>query len=337
VSVSDFLAELRSRDIHVGIDGDRLRCNAPAGMLTPELREQLRQRKSEILDFLRTAESLTRQQRAIVPMQPRGTRTPVFAVPGHNGDIFAYRDLARHVGDDQPFFGLHPPGLDGNSEPLARVEDFAAYFADQIQAFRPSGPCIIAGYCAGGAVALELAQELARRGTSVSFLALFGCIYPTSYRFLAQMPYWWRRIGLHLQVVAKPASFTERCQYLAARLSARLKSFRALRSPSGTDPLSAMKFRFEHAHGKAVLRYTPQRFSGRVCMFLPYRGWPQSGDDALRWRDAVRGWYSVAPHAEAYYGPDSCDPDRMLVDPDAPAFAELFRRCRDKSSTEVAA
>jgi thioesterase domain-containing protein len=336
MSVSDFLAELRSRDIHVAVDGERLRCNAPTGMLTPDIRDQLRQQKNEILDFLRTAESLTRQQRSIVPMQPHGRRTPVFAVPGHNGDIFAYRDLARHVGDDQPFFGLHPPGLDGNSEPLARVEDFAGYFAEQIQAFRVSGPCIIAGYCAGGGVALELARELVRRGMSVSFLALFGCVYPTSYRFSSHIPYWWRRIGLHLQALAKPSSFSERRQYLVARLSARLKSYRASRSPAGTDPLSAMKFRFEQAHAKAVLRYSPGRFSGRVCLFLPKRGWPYSRDDALIWRHAVRGWYTVVPHAEEYYGPDSCDPDRMLVDPDAPAFAELFRQYRDKYSPEVA-
>ena len=335
MSVSGFLAELRSRDVRLWADGDRLRCDAPAGVLTPDLRDQLRQRKSEILEFLRTAESLTRQQRAIVPMQPRGTRTPVFAVPGHNGDIFAFSDLARQLGEDQPFLGLHPPGLDGNSEPLARAEDIAAYFADQIQAFRPSGPCIIAGYCAGGPEALELARELVRRGVSVSFLALFGCIYPPSYRFLAQLPYWWRRIVLHLRAAAKPSSFAERCRYLAARLSARLKAYRGLRSPAGKDPLSVVKFRFEQAHAKAVLKYSPRPFSGRVCLFLPHRAWLRSGDDALRWRNGALGWRSVAPHTEEYYGPDSCDPDRMLLEPDVLAFAELFRQCRDANQMQT--
>ena len=37
--VPALLAELRSRDIHVWADGDRLRCNAPADVLTPELRD----------------------------------------------------------------------------------------------------------------------------------------------------------------------------------------------------------------------------------------------------------------------------------------------------------
>src|SRR5688500_2882316 len=110
--VPAFLAELRSRDIRIRAEGDRLQLDAPTGALTPELREELRQRKDEILAFLQTAETLARQQRAIVPLQPLGTRAPVFGVGGHNGDIFCYRALAVALGKDQPFFGLQPPGLD---------------------------------------------------------------------------------------------------------------------------------------------------------------------------------------------------------------------------------
>jgi hypothetical protein len=183
LNVPAFLAELHSRDVRLWADGSQLRCNAPAGALTPELRDQLQQRKSEILAFLRNAETVARQQRAIVPMQPNGARIPVFGAGGHNGDIFCYRHLVQHLGQDQPFFGLHPPGLDDNSKPLERIEDLAAYFADQIQSFRPTGPYIIAGYCAGGAVAFELAQQLLKRGAAVSFLAMFSCVYPTLFRF----------------------------------------------------------------------------------------------------------------------------------------------------------
>ena len=98
--VPAFLAELRNRDIQIWADGDRLRCNAPAGVLTPELHDQLQQSKDDILEFLRSAAVLDRQQRAIVPLQPRGSRTPIFGVPGHNGDVFCYRALARQLGDD---------------------------------------------------------------------------------------------------------------------------------------------------------------------------------------------------------------------------------------------
>ena len=337
MTLTAFLAALRSRDIQLRADGERLRCDAPAGVLTSELRDQLRERKGEILEFLRTAESLARQHKAIVPMQPRGTRAAVFAVPGHNGEIFAFRDLARHVGEDQPFFALYPPGLDGQSQPLARAEDFAVYFAEQIAAFQAGKPCIIAGYCAGGAVALELARELGRRGVPVLMLALFGCIYPPSYRFLRQIPYWCKRMALHLRTAMKPSSLVQRGRYLAARLAARARAFRAERSPAGTDPLSLVKFRFEQAHAKAVLRYSPSSYPGRMCLFLPHRAWLRSGDGALFYPDGALGWRSVAPHLEEYYGPDNVNVAGMLNEPDALAFAELFRQARDASGVKAAA
>ncbi len=185
--VSALLEELRSRHVQVWADGDQLRCSAPAGVLTPELRAQLRQRKGDILAFLRSAEAFAQQQRAIVPLQPRGPRVPVFAVPGHSGDVFCYRALAQHLGDDQPFFGLQPPGVDGQSEPLTCVEDLAAYFAAQIRAFRPAGPYVIAGYCAGGTIAFAVARHLLQHGAAISFVALFTSPYPTWYRVLPQL------------------------------------------------------------------------------------------------------------------------------------------------------
>jgi len=182
LSVAAFLAELRNRDMEVWADGDQLRLNAPAGALTPELRDHLQRRKSDILAFLRTAGDLGAQQRAIVPLQPHGTRDPVFAIAGHNGDVFTYRALVQRLGDAQPFFGLEPPGLDGRSEPLTSVEDLAGYFADQITAFRSSGPSVIAGYCAGGTIAFELARQLVARGATVKCVALFAGPWPFWYR-----------------------------------------------------------------------------------------------------------------------------------------------------------
>ena len=66
--------------------------------------------RDALIEFLREAQGLAAQQRAIVPLEAVGTRTPIFAVAGHNGDVFAYRALAQHLGPDQPFFGLQPPG-----------------------------------------------------------------------------------------------------------------------------------------------------------------------------------------------------------------------------------
>ncbi len=327
--VPAFLAELRSRDIQVWADGDRLRCNAPAGVLTPELRDRLQQRKNDILEFLRSAGALAQQPRAIVPLQTRGKRTPVFAVPGHNGDVFCYRALAHHLGDDQPFYGLQPPGIDGDSEPLARVEELAAYFAAQIRAFRPAGPCIIAGFCTGGTIAFELGRHLLQERAAISFLALFGSPYPTAYRVLPQLRqrlvHEVERVIKHTRALAS-ASFGERRLYIAEELRQRKARLSAERS-AALDPVLVLRARLEDITVTAVRRYTPGHFAGRVSLFVPSREWLRSGDEPLRWR-------SVARDTEEYFGPDGCNSDIMLREPHAPAFAELFRQCREKHVME---
>jgi hypothetical protein len=52
-AVYSFLARLRELDIQLSVDGDRLRCNAPAGVITPEIRQKLLERKDAIIGHLR--------------------------------------------------------------------------------------------------------------------------------------------------------------------------------------------------------------------------------------------------------------------------------------------
>jgi len=52
VTIVEFLAYLQSLDVQVFAKGDKLRCNAPQGTLTPELRAQLAERKAELISFL---------------------------------------------------------------------------------------------------------------------------------------------------------------------------------------------------------------------------------------------------------------------------------------------
>jgi amino acid adenylation domain-containing protein len=53
MTAAELVAQLRARDVRLSIDGDRLRCSAPKGVLTGELRDQLAIRKAEILGWLR--------------------------------------------------------------------------------------------------------------------------------------------------------------------------------------------------------------------------------------------------------------------------------------------
>ncbi len=51
-NLNDFLAYLHQLDVHLSIAQGQLSCTAPKGVLTPELREKLKARKAEILEFL---------------------------------------------------------------------------------------------------------------------------------------------------------------------------------------------------------------------------------------------------------------------------------------------
>ena len=87
-------------------------------------------------------------------------------------------------GDDEQGGADEPPV----AVALARLRlELAAYFAAAIRAFQPEGPYVIAGFCAGGTIAFELARQLLRDGARVSGLALFGAPYSPSYRRLPQL------------------------------------------------------------------------------------------------------------------------------------------------------
>ena len=55
VTTGEFLSRMRSLKVELWADGDRLRCNAPKKVLTPELSAELKERKQEILAFLHAA------------------------------------------------------------------------------------------------------------------------------------------------------------------------------------------------------------------------------------------------------------------------------------------
>jgi len=64
--VNDFLTHLATLDIKLKLEGGRLTVNAPPGVLTPALREQLSARKEELL-------ALLHDQAALRPIPRRAT------------------------------------------------------------------------------------------------------------------------------------------------------------------------------------------------------------------------------------------------------------------------
>jgi thioesterase domain-containing protein len=326
------LSELRSRDIYVRGDGDRLRCDAPPGALTPELQDALRQRKEEILDLLRSTRSETGRLRAIVPLQSHGGAPPIFGVPGHNGDVFCYVALAHHLGEDQPFYGLQPPGLDGHGRPLARIEELAAYFEEQIRAFAPQGPFVIAGHCAGCVTAFELGRRLHQAGAAIDSVALFGAPFAGRYRLLpwtldetgVRVRERLERLATHARALASQP-LAGWGAYVRAKL-ALVREQRAAERAATPDRALMLREAVQRATIRAARRYRPSRFGGRLRLFISSHAALLTRDDPLRWR-------AFATDSEVWFGPKDCLRDNMLREPHAKAFAEMYRWTKAPSPT----
>ncbi len=110
--------------------------------------------------------------KSLVPIQTRGDRPPIFLVHGAEGNVLLYKSLARNLGSNQPVYGLQSRGLDGRERIETRIEDMAAHYLKEIKVLQPKGPYFIGGYCLGGTIALEIAQQLRRAGESVALLAM---------------------------------------------------------------------------------------------------------------------------------------------------------------------
>ncbi|MGU3499871.1 type I polyketide synthase [Mycobacterium sp. C31M] len=273
--------------------------------------------------FLRDSLQMNDLQCAIVPLEADGTRTPIFAVGGHNGDVFTFRSLVTQLGPDQPFFGLQPPGLAEGSQPLTRVEDLAFYFAEQIRTFRPAGPIAIAGYCAGGTIAFELARQLVNSGVDVANLILIGSPYYAAYR----RPLAWRtaqardytnRFAAHGRTL-HGMSTAERAGYIGARARRRLTR------EATTDPVLVRRDVVEKSTLEAVRSYVPGPFDGHLDLVIPCESSMRSWIRPLRWT-------RHAASSTVYVGPDDCEKDTMLLPGNAAKIAAFITEAQQRST-----
>src|SRR5690606_35912329 len=88
--------------------------------------------------------------RALVAISFGGSRLPIFAVPGVQGNVLVFTRLAALLGPDQPFYALQARGLDGREKPFTRIPKMAAHYVAEIRRVRPEGPYVLLGACTGG-------------------------------------------------------------------------------------------------------------------------------------------------------------------------------------------
>ena len=133
---------------------------------------------------------------SLVEIQPKGSQPPLFCIHPLGGETLCYRDLALHLGSEQPVYAVQPQGLDGKQPFLTRIEDMASLYIQVIQTIQPNGPYFLLGWSFGGFVIYEMAQQLHRRGEEVGLVLMIDSLRPGFYerspfcqRFLLHLNY----------------------------------------------------------------------------------------------------------------------------------------------------
>jgi len=109
---------------------------------------------------------------ALLRVHDAGSRTPFFYLHGDlSGGGFYSLKLSRALGREQPFYVLPPHDI-RTLATAPSIEEMAAAHLAALRAVRPKGPYVIGGFCVGGVVAYELAQQIEASGESVEMLLI---------------------------------------------------------------------------------------------------------------------------------------------------------------------
>jgi thioesterase domain-containing protein len=280
---------------------------------------------------------------SLINIEPQGDHPPFFCVHGITGDILWFRDLARELAPNYPFYGLQSRGLDGIQSPLTRIEEMAAHYIQDIRLLQPTGPYNLGGASFGAVVALEMAQQLRAQGEQISMLAIFDDS-PLNIQVDSEDGKL-KRYLINGHKIARnfPHWFKDFIQLGPSRIFMRIRrKLRLIRKTIGqTDPakpgsvdaqdlidfaseLSPHQQRVITCNLQAVKMYIPQPYPGQVTLFRA------TSRQLLDIDDPEATWQKLAPgRVHIHDIPGSHE--GMFKKPHVHYLAEKLKSCINKS------
>jgi thioesterase domain-containing protein len=237
--------------------------------------EVLREARSLILPIQAAAadpRSGCTRSSAVVRMKG-GEQPSLFLFPGSIGSLLQLAPLAAHIELPIAIYGVKPKGSDPGEMPFECIEDMAQYAMEGIRRVDGEGPYLLAGFSAGGLVALEVACRLSAAGSRVPFLALLDT-YPSEETW---------PIACHLEVLGRQlmrrsaALVATPLHALGPYIKERIRGLRAYMWRSGLGPqtwqrpattdLPEVEQRLHNATAAAHVRYVPSYYAGTITFF----------------------------------------------------------------------
>jgi thioesterase domain-containing protein len=255
----------------------------------------------------------------------------------HGGNVLEYYALANLLDRDQPVYALQARGLGGNIIRGQSMEQIAAIYLAEIRSLQRAGPYFLGGFCFGGLLAFEAAQQLASAGEEVALVAMMQSTHPASAAFrpttnLLQR-LWYRaskRISLELENFSHrgPGYLVERFRHAfdRARAWAAIRYHHNGGSRGARISGSLMPYILEllsMEHDEVFARYEPRPYSGKVVLFRSSKQMP--GLVA----DASLGWGKLlGDDLEIYVIPGH--QQNMLIEPNVVALSNELQRQLDR-------
>ncbi|WP_051367207.1 non-ribosomal peptide synthetase [Hamadaea tsunoensis] len=223
----------------------------------------------------------------LVPLRASGSRTPLFCVHPAAGTSWVYSGLLRHLGPDQPLYGLQSRGFTAADPVTPDIGAIAADYVAEIRTVRPHGPYRLLGWSFGGVVAHAMAAALEAAGERVELLAILDG-YPAvrdagAVPLAADDPVSLRAL---LDSVGVDAPVASRAEFLALA-AAPDSPFAVL----GAEGIAALPAVFA-GNGNAMSTYDSGTFGGDV-LFVAATGDPGERPDPAAWRGHVGGRLTV--------------------------------------------
>jgi amino acid adenylation domain-containing protein len=279
-------------------------------------------------------ESLPVHSSPLVAIRSGGSKPPIFFVHGADGNVSIYRDLAGRLGHDQPVYGLQSQNLDMEQPALTSVEDMAAHFLKEIIAVQPQGPYFLGGYCLGGSIAYEIAQQLYGQGQEVALLVLMETYNWSKTRapsLVDNVHYNIQRVEFHLRNFLL-LKFREKLTFLKEK--ARVAKKRRAVWLGMIAMKTSHKFAFNNQQAshlynlwkindQAAVNYRPKVYLGEVTQFKPIKEYSRYSKRELGWDKRSAGGLKI--YKLPIY------PAGMLVEPFVKHLADQLKICLEEA------
>src|SRR5215470_5272126 len=192
---------------------------------------------------------------SLAPIQTKGSKFPFFWVHGEASDSL----LPQYLGTDQPVYALRHQSENGSQALYTTVESIAAHYLDEIRTVQTSGPYHLGGYCFGGMVAFEIAQQLKKQGEEVALLALLEPSSPRNREF---------SIPLNMNTAGSPNNGS-----IGNDIRRHLRNLAALRAKDKISyflPRSKIKIRATIVNISAPVARLAQKAICKLCLTFGY-------------------------------------------------------------------